>query len=107
MYLVCPIIFRKTGRLTLHHGKCVNQIRPFVQTCKHVPIVLHASESIRLACKFAYRNATPGSTLGDDYFLTRLPIVEKRLAQGGVRLAAVLNRIFVPLQPFHLRSDGR
>ncbi|RZS22811.1 hypothetical protein BHM03_00055630 [Ensete ventricosum] len=97
----------KTGRLTLHHGKCVNQIRPFVQTCKHVPIVLHASESIRLACKFAYRNATPGSTLGDDYFLTRLPIVEKRLAQGGVRLAAVLNRIFVPLQPFHLRSDGR
>ncbi|XP_009411988.2 endonuclease 4 isoform X3 [Musa acuminata AAA Group] len=26
---------------------------------------LHASESILLACKFAYRNATPGSTLGD------------------------------------------
>ncbi|CAL9153961.1 unnamed protein product [Musa hybrid cultivar] len=64
---------------------------------------LHASESILLACKFAYRNATPGSTLGDEYFLTRLPIVEKRLAQGGVRLAAVLNRIFVPLQPSHLR----
>ena len=30
----------------------------------------------------------------DDYFLSRLPIVEKRLAQGGVRLAATLNRIF-------------
>ncbi|URE29816.1 S1/P1 Nuclease [Musa troglodytarum] len=55
---------------------------------------LHASESICLACKFAYRNATPGSTLGDEYFHTRLPIVEKRLAQGGVRLAAVLNHIF-------------
>lgn len=55
---------------------------------------LYASESIKLACKFAYRNATPGSTLNDDYFLSRLPIVEKRLAQGGVRLAATLNRIF-------------
>ena len=32
----------------------------------------------------------------DDYFLSRLPIVEKRLAQGGVRLAAILNRIFTP-----------
>ncbi|EOY28377.1 hypothetical protein QUC31_013005 [Theobroma cacao] len=55
---------------------------------------LYASESVGLACKFAYRNATPGSTLEDDYFLSRLPIVEKRLAQGGIRLAAVLNRIF-------------
>ncbi|XP_027348709.1 endonuclease 4-like isoform X1 [Abrus precatorius] len=54
----------------------------------------YASESISLACKFAYRNATPGSTLEDDYFLSRLPIVEKRLAQGAVRLAAILNRIF-------------
>ncbi|KAJ7968482.1 Endonuclease [Quillaja saponaria] len=55
---------------------------------------LYASESVSLACKFAYRNATPGSTLQDDYFLSRLPIVEKRLAQAGVRLAATLNRIF-------------
>lgn len=30
----------------------------------------------------------------DDYFLSRLPVVEKRLAQAGVRLAATLNRIF-------------
>ncbi|XP_050212338.1 endonuclease 4-like isoform X2 [Mercurialis annua] len=42
---------------------------------------LYASESISLACKFAYKNATPGSTLEDNYFLSRLPIVEKRLAQ--------------------------
>lgn len=55
---------------------------------------LYASESINLACKFAYRNATPGSTLGDDYFFSRWPVVEERLAQGGVRLAAALNRIF-------------
>lgn len=56
----------------------------------------YASESISLACKYAYRNATPGSTLNDDYFLSRLPIVEKRLAQSGIRLAATLNRIFAP-----------
>eukprot|EP00262_Sarcandra_glabra_P007588 TRINITY_DN20483_c0_g1_i1.p1 TRINITY_DN20483_c0_g1~~TRINITY_DN20483_c0_g1_i1.p1 ORF type:complete len:298 (+),score=37.20 TRINITY_DN20483_c0_g1_i1:219-1112(+) len=55
----------------------------------------YASESISLACKYAYRNATPGSTLTDDYFLSRWPIVEKRIAQGGVRLAATLNRIFI------------
>ncbi|XP_054803993.1 endonuclease 4-like isoform X1 [Prosopis cineraria] len=54
----------------------------------------YASESVSLACKFAYRNATPGSTLEDEYFLSRLPIVEKRLAQSGLRLAATLNRIF-------------
>ncbi|KAJ4982376.1 hypothetical protein NE237_033213 [Protea cynaroides] len=54
----------------------------------------YASESISLACKFAYRNATSGSILEDDYFLSRWPVVEKRLAQGGIRLAATLNRIF-------------
>jgi hypothetical protein len=30
----------------------------------------------------------------DDYFFTRYPIVEKRLAQAGIRLALILNRIF-------------
>ncbi|XP_051129029.1 endonuclease 4-like [Andrographis paniculata] len=54
----------------------------------------YASESVSLACKYAYRNATPGSTLEDDYFYSRWPVVEQRLAQGGVRLAALLNRIF-------------
>lgn len=53
-----------------------------------------ASESIKLACQWAYRNATPGTTLEDEYFLSRLPIVNLQLAKGGVRLAAVLNRIF-------------
>ncbi|WZZ09288.1 hypothetical protein YC2023_095209 [Brassica napus] len=56
----------------------------------------YASESIDLACKYAYKDAAPGTTLGDDYFLSRLPIVEKRIAQGGIRLAATLNRIFSP-----------
>jgi hypothetical protein len=30
----------------------------------------------------------------DEYFFKALPVVEKRIAQGGVRLAAILNRIF-------------
>ncbi|MBA0866530.1 hypothetical protein Goshw_021926, partial [Gossypium schwendimanii] len=92
------------------------------KNCGHNQTVcpnVYASESVRMACKFAYRNATPGSTLEDgnitatmpskhmtgllafspcsmtdsvpefdEYFLSRLPIVEKRLAQGGIRLAA-------------------
>ncbi|KAI4332161.1 hypothetical protein L6164_017091 [Bauhinia variegata] len=73
--------------------------RTYWEHCAHNYIACpnrYASESIKLACKYAYKNATPGSTLGDDYFLSRLPIVEKRLAQGGVRLAAILNRIFAP-----------
>lgn len=54
----------------------------------------YATEGISLACNYAYRNASPGATLADDYFFSRLPIVETRLAQGGVRLAAILNRLF-------------
>lgn len=54
----------------------------------------YASESVNFACKYAYRNATPGSTLGDDYFYSRWPVVESRLVKGGIRLATVLNRIF-------------
>ncbi|GLJ09073.1 hypothetical protein SUGI_0101190 [Cryptomeria japonica] len=57
-------------------------------------LVFYASESISLACEWAYKDVTADAILGDDYFLSRLPIVEKRLAQGGVRLAATLNRIF-------------
>lgn len=55
---------------------------------------IYASESSVDACKWAYKDASEGSTLKDDYFLSRLPIVNLRLAQGGVRLAATLNRIF-------------
>ncbi|CAJ2648419.1 unnamed protein product [Trifolium pratense] len=55
---------------------------------------IYASESIEDACEWAYKDAPEGSTLKDDYFLSRFPIVNLRLAQGGVRLAAILNRIF-------------
>ncbi|WVZ09537.1 hypothetical protein V8G54_014067 [Vigna mungo] len=54
----------------------------------------YASESSIDACKWAYKDATEGSVLNDDYFLSRLQIVNLRLAQAGVRLAAILNRVF-------------
>ncbi|CAI7756176.1 unnamed protein product, partial [Closterium sp. NIES-54] len=59
---------------------------------------VYAMEGAKDACKWAYRNATPGAVLGDEYFSSRLPIVEMRIAMGGVRLARILNRIFAPLR---------
>ncbi|XP_021837903.1 endonuclease 2 [Spinacia oleracea] len=59
-------------------------------TCPNI----YASESIEAACSWAYKDADEGSTLEDDYFISRLPIVNLRLAQAGVRLAATLNRLF-------------
>lgn len=37
---------------------------------------------------------TPGTALGEKYFRFALPIVQRRLAQSGVRLAETLNAIF-------------
>ncbi|KAH6805374.1 endonuclease 2 [Perilla frutescens var. frutescens] len=55
---------------------------------------VYASEGIKAACDWAYKGVHEDSVLGDDYFLSRRPVVNLRLAQGGVRLAATLNRIF-------------
>ncbi|KAK9267924.1 hypothetical protein L1049_010361 [Liquidambar formosana] len=54
----------------------------------------YASESINIACKWGYKDVEADDTLGDDYFNSRMPIVMKRIAQGGVRLAMILNRVF-------------
>ncbi|KAI5010355.1 hypothetical protein ZWY2020_012492 [Hordeum vulgare] len=53
----------------------------------------YAEESAELSCP-AYVVADHGSNLEDEYFFKALPVVQKRIAQGGVRLAAILNRIF-------------
>ncbi|KDP29422.1 hypothetical protein JCGZ_18343 [Jatropha curcas] len=55
---------------------------------------IYASESVKAACDWAYKGVSEGDVLEDVYFLSRKPIVTYRLAQGGVRLAATLNRIF-------------
>lgn len=54
----------------------------------------YATESINIACKWGYKGVTSGETLSDDYFNSRLPFVMKRIAQGGVRLAMILNKVF-------------
>eukprot|EP00959_Pyramimonas_sp_CCMP1952_P401015 8403076-Pyramimonas_sp.AAC.1 len=66
---------------------------------------LWAEESISLACQYAYKDQgkwlnpdictkeNPCS-LGDEYFERSDPIIEQRLAQGGVRLAMLLNELF-------------
>ncbi|KAK9131644.1 hypothetical protein Scep_011172 [Stephania cephalantha] len=54
----------------------------------------YAAESISLACKWGYKGVEPGETLADEYFNSRMPIVVKRIAQGGVRLSMILNTIF-------------
>lgn len=59
------------------------------------------------SCLWPYLHLHLLFTHADEYFFTRLPIVEKRLAQGGVRLAAALNRIFTLQHPLQLRSESR
>ncbi|KAF5742249.1 Bifunctional nuclease i [Tripterygium wilfordii] len=54
----------------------------------------YAVESINMACKWGYKGVESGETLSDEYFDSRMPIIMKRIAQGGVRLAMYLNQIF-------------
>ncbi|GJN05936.1 hypothetical protein PR202_ga23614 [Eleusine coracana subsp. coracana] len=54
----------------------------------------YAIESIHLSCNYAYKDVEQNITLGDDYFFSRYPVVQKRLAQAGIRLSLILNRIF-------------
>ncbi|EPS67308.1 hypothetical protein M569_07466, partial [Genlisea aurea] len=71
-----------------------NQI-PNWEACSQVTCPnTYANESSAAACQWAYSDAAQGADLGDDYFFSRYPIVNLRLAQGGVRLAKVLNNIF-------------
>ncbi|XP_027115649.1 endonuclease 1 [Coffea eugenioides] len=60
----------------------------------HTCVTKYAAESINIACKWGYKGVEAGETLSDDYFNSRLPLVMKRIAQGGVRLAMFLNRAF-------------
>ncbi|XP_062162295.1 endonuclease 1 isoform X2 [Alnus glutinosa] len=60
----------------------------------HSCVTKWAGESINIACKWGYKGVESGTTLSDDYFDSRMPIVMKRIAQGGVRLAMILNRVF-------------
>ncbi|KAK6134129.1 hypothetical protein DH2020_032129 [Rehmannia glutinosa] len=71
-----------------------NQAKAWEACSKTACPDIYASEGIEAACDWAYKGVSEGSVLEDDYFLSRYPVVNMRLAQGGVRLAATLNRIF-------------
>lgn len=53
-----------------------------------------ALESAAMACVYSYDGVENGSRLGEHYYLRGIPVVELRVAQGGIRLAALLNWIF-------------
>ncbi len=62
--------------------------------------VAWANESLKIAKRrrlFKYRS---GETLPDNYGENTLPVIKKRLKQGGVRLAAVLNAVFSDDLPY-------
>ncbi|KAI3765105.1 hypothetical protein L2E82_15131 [Cichorium intybus] len=60
----------------------------------------YAMESIKMACKWGYKGVEAGETLSDNYFNSRMPVVMKRIAQGGVRLSMILNRVLGGSDPF-------
>ena len=67
-----------------------------------------AAESLNDALVWAYRNADDtevgeGSNLSNDYYNTRLRVVQRRIAAAGVRLASTLETI---LETRHMTSFG-
>nr|CAB3485997.1 unnamed protein product [Digitaria exilis] len=66
---------------------CADKLTAENEQCRY------AMESAQLACE-VYEGVEQNTTLEDDYFFAALPVVQKRIAQGGVRLAAILNKIF-------------
>ncbi|XP_057477408.1 endonuclease 2 isoform X2 [Actinidia eriantha] len=85
-----------TTKTVLHHAEWADQVPMWEKCSRNLTTCpdIYASESIKAACDWSYKGVSEDSVLGDDYFQSRLPIVTLRLAQGGVRLAATLNRIF-------------
>ena len=57
-----------------------------------------ADESLVLSQQLTY-GVREGAQLGDAYYAEAMPVVEERLAESGVRLAALLDAIFDPAAP--------
>ncbi|GBG83442.1 hypothetical protein CBR_g37154 [Chara braunii] len=49
---------------------------------------VYAKEGIALACKYAYADVADGDTLDDEYFNSRLPVVEMQVAKAGMSAAS-------------------
>jgi len=41
-----------------------------------------------------YKEAAENPNLGEEYYKTHLPVLEKRIEKAGIRLAGILNAIF-------------
>jgi hypothetical protein len=59
-----------------------------------------ATESLQVAkkayCLPGSQTVMPsGTALGDSYFLMALPLIQMQLAKAGVRVAWVLNEVFI------------
>jgi len=75
-----------------------------LKTC----LIEMAQESLTDACTYAYTQAPDGSKIGNatgddttltqNYYTTRTPVIKERLAAGGARLAAVLAK-YLPEHP--------
>lgn len=55
-----------------------------------------AVESWKLAKAALVAN---GADIDEKYYKARIPVIDERMAQAGVRLAASLNRVFVAPPP--------
>ena len=60
--------------------------------------ILWAKESYQISLEYAYK-IPKTMQLDQEYFEHNLPIIEKRLAQAGVRTAYILNAIFADFHP--------
>jgi len=75
-------------------SKCLHASDPDLKSC----ITEMASESIKFACTVAYKDdhdtlITNKEELDQGYYDTRSPIIDQRLAAGGVRLAELVKYI--------------
>ncbi len=57
-----------------------------------------AGESLSLSRDYTF-SVREGAALGDAYYRRSIPVVDERLQQSGIRLAALLNAIFDPAVP--------
>jgi hypothetical protein len=77
------------------NNDCIFTSKTFDKDC----VTIWADESWHDALRYAYANEYGDEIVNDDvitmeYVKSRLPVVERRLAAGGVRLASVLEMIY-------------
>lgn len=73
-----------------------------IKAWENTPTIEWAWESYQISSRlYAEVAAMQGRTVNDYYYQQHLPIIEERIEQAGVRLAAVLNELFKNYRPGH------